>query len=240
LPRRRGRFRGAECDNMRAAEPQPSDAKVLVFRRAFSAAGAWLKPGTWSIGLPGCAGGRRDAAQRNPLKGTHNVENVLAALCAARLAGAPAEAIRKAIESFQAVEHRLEFVARSTASSLQRLQGHQCGRDGQSRSSFDSGIHLILAAKTKARLSPARGAASGAVRAVYTSVPRQPRSSLNCARGHILSCQTLDNAVSAAASAARPASVLLAPAAQATTSSKTTSIAAASSATRRRTRAWKT
>ena len=52
-----------------------------------------------------------------PLKGAHNVENVLAALCAARLAGASAEAIRKAVESFQAVEHRLEFVARSMASS---------------------------------------------------------------------------------------------------------------------------
>src|ERR1035441_6742424 len=39
-----------------------------------------------------------------PLKGAHNVENVLAAVVAARLAGAPAEAIRRAVESFQAVE----------------------------------------------------------------------------------------------------------------------------------------
>jgi UDP-N-acetylmuramoylalanine--D-glutamate ligase len=42
-----------------------------------------------------------------PLKGTHNVENVLAAVVAARLAGAPAVAIRRAIENFRAVEHRL-------------------------------------------------------------------------------------------------------------------------------------
>ncbi len=46
-----------------------------------------------------------------PLKGEHNVENVLAAVCAARLAGVPAEAIAEAVRSFQAVEHRLEFVA---------------------------------------------------------------------------------------------------------------------------------
>jgi len=46
-----------------------------------------------------------------PLKGAHNVENVLAAVCAARLAGATAEQIRTAVESFQAVEHRLEYVA---------------------------------------------------------------------------------------------------------------------------------
>ena len=31
--------------------------------------------------------------------------------CAARLAGVPAEAIRRAVENFQAVEHRLEYVA---------------------------------------------------------------------------------------------------------------------------------
>ncbi len=45
-----------------------------------------------------------------PLKGAHNVENVLAAVCAARLAGASAEKIRASVRSFKAVEHRLEFV----------------------------------------------------------------------------------------------------------------------------------
>ena len=45
------------------------------------------------------------------LKGAHNVENVLAAVCAARLAGVDAAAIRNAVEEFHAVEHRLEFVA---------------------------------------------------------------------------------------------------------------------------------
>src|SRR5579859_1115909 len=44
------------------------------------------------------------------LKGEHNVENVLAAVCAARLAGASAESIRKGVEQFKAVEHRLEYV----------------------------------------------------------------------------------------------------------------------------------
>jgi UDP-N-acetylmuramoylalanine--D-glutamate ligase len=36
---------------------------------------------------------------------------VLAAVCAARLADVPVEPIRRAIEKFQAVEHRLEYVA---------------------------------------------------------------------------------------------------------------------------------
>ncbi len=46
-----------------------------------------------------------------PLGGAHNVENVLAAAAAARLAGAPSAAIAKGVRSFAGVEHRLEFVA---------------------------------------------------------------------------------------------------------------------------------
>jgi UDP-N-acetylmuramoylalanine--D-glutamate ligase len=46
-----------------------------------------------------------------PLAGAHNVENVLAAVAATRLAGADATAIAKGVRSFAGVEHRLEFVA---------------------------------------------------------------------------------------------------------------------------------
>src|SRR6266849_5669147 len=46
-----------------------------------------------------------------PLAGTHNVENVLAAVVATRLAGAEPAAITKGVRSFAGVEHRLEFVA---------------------------------------------------------------------------------------------------------------------------------
>jgi len=46
-----------------------------------------------------------------PLAGGHNVENVLAAVTAARLAGAEPAAIAKGVRSFAGVEHRLEFVA---------------------------------------------------------------------------------------------------------------------------------
>jgi UDP-N-acetylmuramoylalanine--D-glutamate ligase len=46
-----------------------------------------------------------------PLAGAHNVENVLAAVAATRLAGAEPAAIARAVRSFAGVEHRLEFVA---------------------------------------------------------------------------------------------------------------------------------
>jgi len=46
-----------------------------------------------------------------PLAGAHNVENVLAAVIIARLAGVDSITIAKAVKSFAGVEHRLEFVS---------------------------------------------------------------------------------------------------------------------------------
>jgi len=46
-----------------------------------------------------------------PLKGRHNIENVAAAITAARLAGISSSSISRSVRSFKAVEHRLEPVA---------------------------------------------------------------------------------------------------------------------------------
>ncbi|MEO6120011.1 MAG: UDP-N-acetylmuramoyl-L-alanine--D-glutamate ligase, partial [Terriglobales bacterium] len=45
------------------------------------------------------------------LRGTHNLENVLAAVCVGMLAGCTPAQIREAVREFKAVEHRLELVA---------------------------------------------------------------------------------------------------------------------------------
>jgi UDP-N-acetylmuramoylalanine--D-glutamate ligase len=45
------------------------------------------------------------------LRGSHNLENVLAASSAARLAGAEPDAIAQGVRSFAGVEHRIEYVA---------------------------------------------------------------------------------------------------------------------------------
>jgi UDP-N-acetylmuramoylalanine--D-glutamate ligase len=42
-----------------------------------------------------------------PLKGAHNLENVLAGVCIAMLAGCSTESVRAAVRGFRAVEHRL-------------------------------------------------------------------------------------------------------------------------------------
>jgi UDP-N-acetylmuramoylalanine--D-glutamate ligase len=63
---------------------------------------------------------RRDAkdeailnASEIPLPGAHNLENVLAAIAATRLAGAQPSQIASGIRSFKGVEHRIEFVSQA-------------------------------------------------------------------------------------------------------------------------------
>ncbi len=84
------------------------------------------------------------------LAGAHNVENVLAAVCAARLAGVPAETIRRAVAAFKAVEHRLEFV--------RELDGVRYFNDSKATNvdatakaiaAFPGGVHVILGGKDK-------------------------------------------------------------------------------------------
>jgi UDP-N-acetylmuramoylalanine--D-glutamate ligase len=85
-----------------------------------------------------------------PLKGEHNVENVLAAVCAACVANIPAAVIARAIASFHAVEHRLEFVT-----SIQGVDYYNDSKatnvdaTAKAIASFPGNIHLILGGKDK-------------------------------------------------------------------------------------------
>jgi UDP-N-acetylmuramoylalanine--D-glutamate ligase len=147
-----------------------------------------------------------------PLKGVHNVENVLAAVVAARLAGVPAEITRRAIEKFQAVEHRLEYVA--TVNGVEFYNDSKATNvdaTAKAIAAFSSGVHLILGGKDKGSdytlLTPLL---RERVNAVYTigSAAAKIESQL---RGVVSlhSCETLEKAVSAAVSAARPGHVIL-------------------------------
>jgi len=85
-----------------------------------------------------------------PLAGAHNVENVLAAACAARLAGVENAVIRTAVGAFKAVEHRLEFV--------REFEGVRYYNDSKATNvdatvkaveAFEGGVWLILGGKDK-------------------------------------------------------------------------------------------
>ncbi|HEY5055364.1 MAG TPA: UDP-N-acetylmuramoyl-L-alanine--D-glutamate ligase, partial [Acidobacteriaceae bacterium] len=85
-----------------------------------------------------------------PLKGAHNVENVLAAICAARLAGIPAESIRESVRDFKAVEHRLEFVATVRGIDFYNdSKATNVDATKKALEAFPSGVHLILGGKDK-------------------------------------------------------------------------------------------
>ncbi len=85
-----------------------------------------------------------------PIRGRHNVENVMAATAAARLAGASLDAIAAAVRTFHAVEHRLEFV--------RSVSGIDFYNDSKATSvdatlkaldAFDGGLWVILGGKDK-------------------------------------------------------------------------------------------
>jgi UDP-N-acetylmuramoylalanine--D-glutamate ligase len=207
------------ADNANAAAAARR-AKSKVFWFSFEHAverGAWAADG-WVVYRA-----EKDAAIEKilplsaiPLKGEHNVENVLAAVVAARLAGVSVEMVRSGIESFHAVEHRLEFVsARNGVEFYNDSKATNVDATAKALAAFNGGIHLILGGKDKGSdYTLLTQLLKDRVRAVYTigAAAEKIESQL---RGVVpmLSCETLDKAVRAASNAARPGEVvLLAPA----------------------------
>jgi UDP-N-acetylmuramoylalanine--D-glutamate ligase len=99
------------ADDPETAQFVPSRPQVFWFsRQKRVAAGAFLRDGSLVFRKDGAETVllRRDEV---PLRGEHNLENVLAASAAAALAGAEPAYIAAGVRTFAAVEHRLEFVA---------------------------------------------------------------------------------------------------------------------------------
>jgi UDP-N-acetylmuramoylalanine--D-glutamate ligase len=146
------------------------------------------------------------------LKGSHNVENVLAAVCAARLARIPAESIRASVAAFAAVEHRLELV--------KVVNGIEFYNDSKATNvdaamkavaSFPGGIHLILGGKDKdSDYTLMSGMLKERVKIVYTigsaaeKIERELRGVVK-----IVPAETLQVAVAKAAKAATIGDVVL-------------------------------
>jgi UDP-N-acetylmuramoylalanine--D-glutamate ligase len=203
------------ADNVRATAAAARTAAQLYW---FSleepvTQGAWVEDGHIVCRI--AAGGPIESIvplKKIPLKGAHNVENVLAAICAARLAGAPAAEIARAIESFRAVEHRLEYVA--TANGVDYYNDSKATNvDAAAKAiaAFPCCIHLILGGKDKnSNYADLSDLLRKRVKAVYTigSAAEKIESQI---RGIVptVSSQTLDKAVASARKAAHPGDVVL-------------------------------
>src|ERR1019366_5214910 len=80
-----------------------------------------------------------------PLKGAHNLENVLAGVSIGMLVGCPPEQIRQAVRNFKAVEHRLEFVAKVAGVDYYNdSKATNVDATIKALESFPANIHLIL------------------------------------------------------------------------------------------------
>jgi UDP-N-acetylmuramoylalanine--D-glutamate ligase len=151
-----------------------------------------------------------------PIRGRHNVENVLAASIAAARAGVAREAIAAAVRTFRAVEHRLEFVRQvggidfyndSKATSVDATL--------KALSAFAGGLWVILGGKDKgldyaALREPlaSRARAVLLIGAAAVKIADQLRGAVR-----LVDSKTLDAAVAYAYEHAHPGdTVLLAPA----------------------------
>jgi UDP-N-acetylmuramoylalanine--D-glutamate ligase len=151
-------------------------------------------------------------SSRITLKGAHNVENILAAVCAARLAGAQPEAIAQAVENFRAVEHRLEYVGTDNGVEyFNDSKATNVDAAAKAIAAFPGCIHLILGGKDKnSNYADLSDLLRQRVKVVYTigSAAEKIESQI---RGvvPIVSSETLDKAVAAARKAARPGDIVL-------------------------------
>jgi UDP-N-acetylmuramoylalanine--D-glutamate ligase len=150
-----------------------------------------------------------------PLKGAHNLENVLAAVCAGALMGCAPEKIRQAVREFKAVEHRLEFVA--------TIRGVDYYNDSKATNvdatikaleSFPANIHLILGGKDKGSdYSVLNDLLRQRVKRVYTIGAAAAKIESQIKNVEVVHAETLENALRKANAVAQPGDVvLLAPA----------------------------
>jgi UDP-N-acetylmuramoylalanine--D-glutamate ligase len=194
-------------------------APVVWFSRHKEVAqGAWVRDG--NIVFRGTSGGpQREILQVSeiPLKGAHNLENVLAAVCAGVIMGCAPEKIREAVRDFKAVEHRLEFVA--------TINGVDYYNDSKATNvdatikaleSFPANIHLILGGKDKGSdYSVLNVLLRERVKRVYTigAAAAKIESQIVFAKSETVHAETLENAIRKAHASAQPGDVvLLAPA----------------------------
>ncbi len=150
-----------------------------------------------------------------PLKGVHNVENTLAAICVGALTGCEPERIRQAVQNFKAVEHRLEYVA--------TIRGVEYYNDSKATNvdatikaleSFPANIHLILGGKDKdSDYSLLNDLLKQRVKRVYTIGSATDKIESQIKAVEIDHAGTLETALKHAAAIAEPGDVvLLAPA----------------------------
>jgi UDP-N-acetylmuramoylalanine--D-glutamate ligase len=150
-----------------------------------------------------------------PLKGAHNLENVLAAACAGVLMGCAPEKIRQAVREFKAVEHRLEFVASiGGVDYYNDSKATNVDATIKALESFPANIHLILGGKDKGSdYTVLNDLLRQRVKRVYTIGAAAAKIESQIKAAEIVHTETLEHALRKAHATAQSGDVvLLAPA----------------------------
>src|SRR5882762_7539924 len=151
-----------------------------------------------------------------PLKGAHNLENVLAAISIGGLVGCQPDQIRDAVRNFNAVEHRLEFVAQVAGVDYYNdSKATNVNATIKALESFPANIHLILGGKDKGSdYSVLNDLLRQRVKRVYTIGAAAAKiESQIASAAEIVPSHTLENAIRNASESAQAGDVvLLAPA----------------------------
>jgi UDP-N-acetylmuramoylalanine--D-glutamate ligase len=176
--------------------------------------GAWVREGNI---LFRDGRGQREIMQISeiPLKGAHNLENVLAAVCAGALMGCAPEKIRQAVREFKAVEHRLEYVATiRNVDYYNDSKATNVDATIKALESFPANIHLILGGKDKGSdYSVLNDLLRQRVKRVYTIGAAAAKIESQIKGVEVVHSETLENALRKANAVAQPGDVvLLAPA----------------------------
>ena len=133
----------------RELEPEVRAQRFWFSRKRKLDVGAFLEEG-WILFSQGPKKEKILAREAIRLKGAHNLENVLAAVCAARLLEVPAEAIRAGVAGFEGVEHRLEFVAEGDGVSYYNdSKATNVDSALKAVESFEGNLVVILGGKDK-------------------------------------------------------------------------------------------
>ncbi len=110
--------------------------------------GAFSNGQTISLRLGGK--GEEYSLAKTPLKGIHNVENMMAALTAARVFGCSRRAVQDVLDRFKGLEHRLEFVREIGGVCFYNdSKGTNVGSVVKSLQSFSEPVILIAGGKDK-------------------------------------------------------------------------------------------
>jgi UDP-N-acetylmuramoylalanine--D-glutamate ligase len=176
--------------------------------------GAWVRDGNVVFRD---SQGQREILQVSeiPLKGAHNLENVLAAVCTCVLMGCSPEKVRQAVRDFKAVEHRLEFVA--TIAGVDYYNDSKATNVDatiKALESFPANIHLVLGGKDKGSdYTVLNDLIRQRVKRIYTIGTAAAKIESQVKGAEIVHAETLENAIRKAHATAQPGDVvLLAPA----------------------------